>query len=175
MRMRTSMWLLAGSFVITGAACSSGQGEPTETTSANLDTVAAPAAPSTTGRNDSKTRTPIKHVLVIIGENRSFDHVFATYKPKNGQRIDNLLSKKIVNEDGTPGPNFALAVQKSANDPGPGPFQLSPGSQTPYSVLPPVLAGGPKTPLVSSLAAAQTDESAALLPEYVPLLLTGST
>ena len=29
--------------------------------------------------NDAKTTTPIKHVIVIIGENRSFDHVFATY------------------------------------------------------------------------------------------------
>lgn len=27
----------------------------------------------------SKTRTPIKHVIVIIGENRTFDHIFATY------------------------------------------------------------------------------------------------
>ena len=25
-----------------------------------------------------QTATPIKHVIVIIGENRSFDHVFAT-------------------------------------------------------------------------------------------------
>jgi hypothetical protein len=30
----------------------------------------------------SETATPIKHVIVIIGENRSFDHVFATYEPK---------------------------------------------------------------------------------------------
>jgi len=28
------------------------------------------------------TTTPIKHVIVIIGENRSFDHVFATYVPR---------------------------------------------------------------------------------------------
>lgn len=27
---------------------------------------------------DNDTSTPIKHVIVIIGENRSFDHVFAT-------------------------------------------------------------------------------------------------
>lgn len=27
----------------------------------------------------TKTVTPIKHVIVIIGENRTFDHVFATY------------------------------------------------------------------------------------------------
>jgi len=55
---------------------------------------------------DSNTQTPIKHVIVIIGENRSFDHVFATYVPKHGQRIMNLLSKGIINADGTPGPNF---------------------------------------------------------------------
>ena len=36
--------------------------------------------------NDAKTTTPIKHVIVIIGENRSFDHVFATYNPGNGHK-----------------------------------------------------------------------------------------
>ena len=36
------------------------------------------------------------------------------YKPKGaGQTISNLLSKGIVNEDGTPGPNFAQAQQFS--------------------------------------------------------------
>ena len=35
--------------------------------------------------HDADTSTPIKHVIVIIGENRSFDHVFATYVPKKGQ------------------------------------------------------------------------------------------
>jgi phospholipase C len=34
---------------------------------------------------DRSTQTPIKHVIVIIGENRSFDHVFATYVPPPGQ------------------------------------------------------------------------------------------
>jgi phospholipase C len=29
-----------------------------------------------------KTATPIKHVIIIVGENRSFDHLFATYVPK---------------------------------------------------------------------------------------------
>ncbi|MEP6645004.1 MAG: hypothetical protein ABJA69_10945 [Acidobacteriaceae bacterium] len=66
--------------------------------------------------NSLTTITPIKHAIVIIGENRTFDHVFATYKPKKGQSVDNLLSKGIVNEDGTPGPNFALASPSSAED-----------------------------------------------------------
>ena len=36
------------------------------------------APPELTG--DANTTTPIKHVIVIIGENRTFDHVFATYQ-----------------------------------------------------------------------------------------------
>jgi phospholipase C len=59
-----------------------------------------------------RTATPIKHVIIIVGENRSFDHLFATYEPKNRhQRVLNLLSEGIVNEDGSPGPNFAKAHQ----------------------------------------------------------------
>src|SRR5277367_6626750 len=45
--------------------------------------------------HDGNTRTPIKHVIVIIGENRSFDHVFATYVPKSHDRVWNLLSEGI--------------------------------------------------------------------------------
>src|ERR1700730_16266918 len=62
----------------------------------------------------SATRSPIKHVIVLMGENRSFDHLFGVYKPKGEhQTISNLLSKGIVNADGTPGPNYKLAQQYS--------------------------------------------------------------
>src|ERR1700722_18484674 len=114
----------------------------------------SPAPPDDPHR-EHETTSPIKHVIVIIGENRSFDHVFATYKPKGGQLIDNLLSKRIIKEDGSPGPNFGLAVQKSAVDSAPSPYELSPRSKAPYSVLPPVLAGGPTQPFLASLAEAQ--------------------
>ena len=61
-----------------------------------------------------KTESPIKHVIILIGENRGLDHTFGVYKPKGkGQTISNLLSKGIVNEDGSPGPNFAQAQQFS--------------------------------------------------------------
>ena len=64
--------------------------------------------------NKIKTASPIKHVIVLIGENRGLDHTFGVYKPKGkGETISNLLSKGIVNEDGTPGPNFSLAQQYS--------------------------------------------------------------
>ena len=39
----------------------------------------------------------VTHVIVIIGENRTFDNVYGTYVPKGGQRIANLLSRGIVN------------------------------------------------------------------------------
>jgi phospholipase C len=60
------------------------------------------------------TASPIKHVIILIGENRGFDHTFGIYKPKGkGQTISNILSKGIVNIDGTPGPNFSLSQQYS--------------------------------------------------------------
>jgi phospholipase C len=62
----------------------------------------------------AKTASPIKHVIVLIGENRGLDHTFGVYKPKGaGQTISNLLSKGIVKEDGSPGANFALSQQYS--------------------------------------------------------------
>src|SRR5262249_22200377 len=60
---------------------------------------------------DTVTASPIKHLVVIIGENRTFDHVYATHVPKRGQSVANLLSKGIVNADGSPGPNADTARQ----------------------------------------------------------------
>jgi len=58
-----------------------------------------------------KTATPIKHVIIIVGENRSFDHLFATYKPKSkNEKVLNLLSEGIVNADGSPGPISSRAI-----------------------------------------------------------------
>ena len=75
-------------------------------------------------------RTPIKHVIVIIGENRSFDHVFATYVPKNGADGLESLSEGIVKADGTPGPNFSKAEQKAATIRLPTHFLLSPAKSS---------------------------------------------
>ena len=133
------------------------------------------------------TATPIKHVIVIIGENRSFDQVFATYKPVNkGDTILNLLSQKIVKEDGTPGPNYGAAVQYKAFNFKT--YQLNP-PKTPYTTLPPALAGGPSTPFGCQILGITTGTDcntpanvAAILafekdlsPDYQQYLLTGGT
>jgi phospholipase C len=94
--------------------------------------------------------SPIKHVIVIIGENRSFDHVFATYQPQPGQSVRNLLSEGIVtldaNNNAVQGPAFAKAQQLAATDVGPSDtFLLSPPKQEyPKNILPAPLTGGPE-------------------------------
>lgn len=124
---------------------------------------------------NAHTRTPIKHVIVIIGENRSFDHVFATYEPRRHQRIWNLLSEGIVNADGTPGPNYARAEQYQAVDTAAEGFENSPQGKSLYATLPPPLAGGPTTPHFSSVAQAEAVENGLPNPQYYTYLTTGGT
>jgi phospholipase C len=66
-----------------------------------------------------KTDTPIKHLIVFIGENRTFDHIYATYKPKHGQSVANLLSKGIIFSTGIPGPHYILSQQFQIKQPYP--------------------------------------------------------
>jgi phospholipase C len=126
---------------------------------------------------DSRTQTPIQHVIVIIGENRSFDHVFATYAPGAGQSVLNLLSEKIVNADGTPGSNFSQAAQRAASDGSADAFLLSPPtSDLPNNVLPAPIVGGPASSYIpdDSLALAQSSEPG-LLADYYPFLIGGGS
>jgi phospholipase C len=128
------------------------------------------------------TKTPIKHVIIIIGENRTFDHVYATYKPKAGQSISNLLSKGIVNANGKPGPNYALSAQFSAVDSTTadnGKFSNSPQEKSIYSTLPLSLAGGPEKNSATSapftnLKVAELADTG-LAPAYNKYLVTGAT
>ena len=76
---------------------------------AMLTTAAAGATPRAS--QAPPATTPIKHVIVIIGENHSFDNMFATYQPPGHQKIWNLLSEGIITKNGNPGPNYANAVQ----------------------------------------------------------------
>ena len=78
-----------------------------------------------------ETTTPIEHVVVIVGENRSFDHLFATYVPRRGESVWNLLSKGIITAEGTPGPRFGLAKQYQGVLKAPSKFSLAPTSKTP--------------------------------------------
>jgi phospholipase C len=135
----------------------------------------APAA----AQDHSTTASPIQHVIVIIGENRSFDHVYATYKPAAGQTVSNLLSKGIVDSNGKPGPNFALAAQFNALDNTT--FSISPTHKQKYANIPPPgTQGAPTSASDTSPAPFQTLAVAELAEpdlfgKYNNFLLTGAT
>jgi len=125
------------------------------------------------------TATPIQHVIVIIGENRSFDHVYATYKPVAGQTVSNLLSKGIINANGQPGPHWSLAAQSSALDKTT--YSISPTPKQQFQNIPP--AGTQGAPTVASdaspapfqtLAVAELAEPD-LFGKYNNYLLTGAS
>jgi phospholipase C len=120
-----------------------------------------------------RTNTPIKHVILLIGENRTFDHVFATYTPPKGQSVQNLLSEGIVNADGTPGPHVALARQWQASNTGP--FSVAPPHTTAYSQLPAMNTGGAPTQApFASAAQAQAIEPGLPTAAYSELAAGGT-
>jgi len=80
------------------------------------------------------TTTPIKHVVVIIGENHSFDNMFATYQPPGRQKIWNLLSEGVITKTGAPGPNYKKAIQLTASNTKK--YSLNPKITGPYKTLP---------------------------------------
>ncbi len=137
---------------------------------------AAETAQSQSSR-DNDTSSPIKHVIVIIGENRSFDHVFATYVPRHGEKVRNLLSEGIVNADGTPGPNFSKEEQKAASDQAPDAFLLDPPKNTfAKSVLPAPQVGGPIDSFIKDDSLTLATQSENGLPaDYYGYLVTGGT
>src|ERR1700724_3183263 len=97
LRARRGLWgaLTAAALVVPAVAANGG--------------MAAGAATSAT--SGTATASPIKHVIVVLGENHTFDNVFATYRPTGGQQVDNLLAKGIVTAGGQPGGNAATASQ----------------------------------------------------------------
>lgn len=147
--------------------------------------LAAQGAAAQVAPNDPNTTSPIKHVIVIIGENRTFDHVFATYEPRQGQTVLNLMSQGIVRATGEPGPNFGHVstfgqpTQFSANQPGE--FVLAPEKIEEYPILPvPGAAGAPNVasdtdgPPFATLELAANVEYG-LFPGDLALITTGAT
>lgn len=130
------------------------------------------------GTNDLNTKTSIKHVIVIYGENRSFDHLFGTYRSPSGDHVENMLSEGIVNEDGTPGSKFGQAAQYQAN--ATDSYSVSPTKTSVYQALSPPLAGGAQfasdetPPPFATLQAAENADYG-LLPRDLRLLTTGAT
>ena len=139
-----------------------------------------------TSKNPSdgiKTTSPIKHVIVLIGENRGLDHTFGVYKPKGkGQTIFNLLSQGIVNEDGSPGPNYSKAQQYSVAAQSSfyiGAPAISKSAYNPVNVMPqPNTAGTPSAPSDTSppfKTVAEASVEKDMSPSDLDILTTGAS
>ncbi|MDQ2715087.1 MAG: alkaline phosphatase family protein [Chloroflexota bacterium] len=85
-------------------------------------------------RLDGNTATPIKHVIVILGENHTFDNIFGTFQPNSGQNVFNLASQGIVDCSGNLGPHAGRAAQQQATDTTK--YKLAPKKTGPYATLP---------------------------------------
>ena len=127
--------------------------------------------------------TPIQHIIVIVGENRTFDHVFATYKPQHGEKVFNLLSEGIITAAGKPGPNFRFAGQFSAMQKAD--YKTAPPSKTLYNTLPPPSTDGapskaadnnpPPFATVAAVTAIESEIKDGLPKADYKLLTTGAT
>jgi phospholipase C len=141
-------------------------------------------------KGKSETESPIKHVIILIGENRGLDHTFGVYKPKGKkQTIDNILSRGIVNIDGTPGPNFKLAQQFTVVPQATWYFGIQANQKTAYDAVnlmpqpntngaPSARSANPLTnpnPPFASVAIVQATGETDLNPEDFGLLTTGAT
>src|ERR1700722_5185636 len=86
--------------------------------------------------------TPIEHLIVVVGENQSFDAVFGACTRPPGERVWNLRSLGIVNADGSPGEQYARALQQRGVPQQR--YSLQPPRAGPYDYLPqPTLIGVP--------------------------------
>ena len=129
----------------------------------------------------STTASPIKHVIIVIGENQSFDHVYGTYVPPNGESISNLLVKGIIGPDGSPGPHFAKAQQFTTSGQTSYFISVAAKKKTRYTTLPaPTLSGAPNNPSPTSPPFTLSEDLLAVIePSLEPgdlfLLTTGAS
>ncbi|MQR00892.1 alkaline phosphatase family protein [Glaciimonas soli] len=104
----------------------------------------ATAIQSVVALNNGPTSTPIQNVIVVVGENQTFDAVFGAYQPPQGQTVKNLLSQGIINVDGSPGPNFNLALQNQGTTQTV--YTVNPTRASAYATLPQPTAIGELAP-----------------------------
>ncbi len=117
-------------------------------------------------------RSPIRHVIVVIGENVSFDALFATYAPPAaGVSVRNLLSEGIVLADGQPGPNYARAVQYEYTSTSEY-YTLRLEPQAPYARLPQPTLAGVHDPVTLAAVGAIPDPRFATLAANGPFQIT---
>lgn len=100
----------------------------------NPSKITSAAIASMQSLSTGATTTPIKNLIVVVGENHTFDAIYGGYTPTSGQSVMNLLSEGIIQADGTPGPNYSIAQQNQAV--ASASYSLDLQRSAPYSFLP---------------------------------------
>jgi len=114
LQVALSITLVSASAVLLAASLNSTQGQANKAVESDHHNHDCDNDP-----DNCNTATPIKHVIVLIGENWTFDSIFATYHPRGNQSVGNLLSRGYVTAAGAPGPNFDYSQQFQINQPYP--------------------------------------------------------
>ena len=139
---------------------------------------AQPAA----GANDGNTTTPIKHVIIIVGENRSFDHLFGTYvSPSEENAVRNFNPVRKASSTLTERPGQTTGRPNSFRRPTPRRSASAPRSPGRMAKLPPTnlnfTPGNAQSytapPYVSAKVAAKYDYG--VLPHDLVTLTTGAS
>jgi phospholipase C len=78
--------------------------------------VAMPSDAGDEGKQSPSTETPIKHVVVIFGENISFDHYFGTYPFSENPKVQPAEPRFVASDD-TPSANTLLSAGLLMNNP----------------------------------------------------------
>jgi phospholipase C len=77
---------------------------------------AMPSVAGDDGAQSPSTQTPIKHVVVIFGENESFDHYFGTYPFAENPKVQPAEPRFVAGDD-TPSANTLLSAGLLMNNP----------------------------------------------------------
>jgi phospholipase C len=85
--------------------------------------------------------TPIQHLIVVVGENVTFDTLYGAYQPPKGQSVKNLLSQGIITANGQPGPYYFTAAQRKGINSN-GQYSVTPTPGAAFSALPQPLETG---------------------------------
>ena len=84
----------------------------------------------------ASAQTPIKHVIVIVGENHTFDNVYATYRPRHGQTVEDLRRRGSSRRTASPGRTCRAPASGRRPTPRPTATRPTPKLVAPYTSLP---------------------------------------
>ncbi len=138
--------------------------------SSNGASVSPPAPTASVSPQDAlATATPIKHVVVIFGENRSFDHYFGTYPTATNPAGEEAFNAAA----GTPTPNNLVSANLLTNNPNFTNTANGTGAANPFRLDPTQAATADHTHAYTAEQQAYDNGMADLFPKYTGTVGTG--